>query len=248
MKKIAFCILSTTLLTGSVQQAQAIKTPISTTKAVLGTIGVCAGTGALFEALFGWPTNSFVESPSLSKARFPFVVGIIQVAATWAGWKLFSKYTAQGYYDRAHAILHEGVRSKVKLLTLLACSKGDTKQIADAVIDHFSARRNELAKSVIALERLFGELSLANYYFDKARTGSLNEINMELAVSSQEIIAEVIGKIKAVSLEIKSNFEYEKQYQDELQEMKVSAQCATAEAIRDAGYQSNLHAHYVYNG
>lgn len=250
MKTNLVCVLSISVLLSFAQGLQAkswINPPISDSDAAVGTaaIGVTTFVAAkvicsmdkivgmnLSKGNVGFSGNFLVRA--FSGKTSTLVATITAGIASYCSWWVLSKYRAEGYLNAGNDILSGECCGNKGLLEIIKFNCHDSQVAANMTIDLFSARKNELAKAVIALEKLFEELSLADYYLEVAMRG-LDDFNLELATSSREIIAATIKNLKAVSLIIKSSENYSKQYEDELKEMRIQAQYATARAIRAAG-------------
>lgn len=229
------------------------KRPESQTTVVLGSAGIGAATWVVTKFLFSNPAwvGTMVGSHGINvgigtmlnplSGKWPTIAAsVVACAATWVGWNALSSYTASGYFEGAQKILSGEKCSEPEVLELVKMGAGDSEMTAHSVIDYFSARKNELAKSVNALESLFNQLSLANYYLEVAQRG-FDEIQADLAEGFRENIAGLIVVIKNTSMLIKAREGYERQYQDELKESEIGAQYATARAIRSSADSPRIH-------
>ncbi|MFC1845521.1 hypothetical protein ACFLX2_00160 [Candidatus Dependentiae bacterium] len=250
MKKTVLSLICVIGLAAGSASASWIDLPISKTKAFLGSAGIGAGAWWLTKAMFASKNESLFEEglepePTSTFDKSTIFATVAAGVATFLGWKAFRKYTATGYFERGKEIFEGTACGSPELLLLVKLNVGAPKQTAQLVVDLFSAQRNELAKATAALERLFNELCLANYYLKTAQL-HLKDSRLDLAQGYRLVIARTITNIKELSLEIKSYEDYQQQYDDELKEMSIRAQYATAHAIRDAGTAPRIQAHYVF--
>lgn len=260
MKKAALLTLTLAVCAGNSTSMEAYSrttTPWSKTSVALSSAAVgavtwlvtyfsmrTAGDVALVNTGRWFTSVTKIHVPAMPVVASSVVASIMAAVATGVCSHCFSSYTAQGYAHAAEMIMSGEKCSQPEVLELVQKSCGDAQELADSVVHYFAAQKNELAEAVDALESLFNQLSLANHYFDVAKKG-MDDANADLMVGMQDILAAQCLVIKDASMAIKAKPTYEAQCNAALQERSVSAQFATANAIREAGYASRVN--YNYN-
>lgn len=256
MKKIAIVGLSVAAFATSCHHASAYsrtKRPATKTTVVLGSAGIGAATWGVSKLILsnpawigttvgshGFKVGIGTRLNPLSGKWSTIMASVAAGAATWIGWKAISSYTAPGYFKSGQEILFGKKCSNPEVLNLIKFAGGDSQEIAESVVDLFSVRTNELVKAADALESLFNQLSLANYYFEVAQRG-FDEDQSDLVEGFREIVGEHISTIKSTLILIRKHDDYQQQYDSELKERAISAQYEMARATRDAAHTTRVH-------
>jgi len=268
MQRKFFAGLCAIMLFGSVSSSDAglFSLPISDVTAGVGAAGIGAATWGFVNAIAKQDKiialhvrndNPFLIF--LASLKFPVkgfsvkfsavLATIAAVPGTWLGWKLFSSWTARGYRKRAEKIIFADVRDKNRYgrptdqAKFLQTIKDGFQLAPDVtskrVVQLFGAQRNELAKAVFALESLQDEILQAQDFLYCSARGYGSENSREVN-ELMDYVGSLLKVIEEVSQRIKTQPNYQAQYENELNERKIIAERENAAAMRAVAMSNYL--------
>jgi len=184
-----------------------------------------------------------IPVPALSKTASAVTAAVVALPATWIGWKVCERFTADGYYERARKILfpqeherslHGRKSDETKLLEAIVSAADASislQETIEKVKELFAMQRNPLAKTGNALEEMHEKLLEAQDYLYCSRRGFALNDELHSVQTMIDYASRLSEVILDVTRTIKEDPEYQQQYDNELRERSLVVEQAKVKAM-----------------